>query len=154
MEYYSAIKNKAIMNFVGNRWNYKEVTLPRPPCVQTCQMVSLSPDLGSLVSGTQHLFQNNQEGPVPTGTGTQENCSTSSWGSFRSAPALGHLGQQTWWTVAWSPEDSPCPRYPGTPKISLQRGFWPKHSGKSTILYPGPLTDQSEQASTQATEAT
>jgi hypothetical protein len=28
--------------------------------------------LGSLVSGMQHLFQNNLERPMPAGTGTQE----------------------------------------------------------------------------------
>jgi hypothetical protein len=50
--------------------------------------------LGSVLSGTQHLLQNNLEGPVPAGTGTQETCPTSGWGSFWSAPVPGHLGHE------------------------------------------------------------
>ena len=47
--------------------------------------------LGSLVSEMQDLFQNNQQGPVPAGTGTQEISPTSNWGSFRLAPVQCYL---------------------------------------------------------------
>jgi hypothetical protein len=56
-----------------------------PPWGQTWQMVPQSPEdspyyrcpcmpriLGSLVSGTQHLFQTNCDGPVTAGGRTQE----------------------------------------------------------------------------------
>ena len=49
--------------------------------------------LGSLVSEKQHLFQNNHEGPVPAGAGTQEPHLTSIWGSFWSALGFQHSGQ-------------------------------------------------------------
>jgi hypothetical protein len=42
--------------------------------------------LGSLVTGTQHLFQKIQDGRVPAGTGTKETHPTSGWGSGRHQP--------------------------------------------------------------------
>jgi hypothetical protein len=48
--------------------------------------------LGSLVSGTQHLFQKILEGLVLAETGTKETCPTSSLGSFWSVPTPCHLG--------------------------------------------------------------
>jgi hypothetical protein len=47
--------------------------VPRSPETSPhCQCPSTPRILGSLVSGTQHLFQNNLESLVPAGTGTQE----------------------------------------------------------------------------------
>jgi hypothetical protein len=48
-----------------------------------CRHPSTPRILGSLVSGIQHLFQNNREGPMPAEKGTQESSPTSSWGSFQ-----------------------------------------------------------------------
>ena len=77
------------------------------PWAQTWQIVAQSPEdspccrhpstlriLGTLVSGTQQLFHNNQDGPVPGGTATQETHPASSWGSYWSVPTLGHLGHE------------------------------------------------------------
>ena len=74
---------------------FKGRTPTGPPWVQTQQTVTQSTEisplprcprtpriLGSLVSGTQHLFQHSQEGLGPTGSGTQEPCPTSGSGSF------------------------------------------------------------------------
>jgi hypothetical protein len=47
--------------------------------------------LGSLVSGTQQLFQTIHDGPVPA-AGMQETLLTRGSHPFWSAPALGHLG--------------------------------------------------------------
>ena len=44
-------------------------TVPRGLSMQ--QVPSIPRIVGTLLSGT-HLFQNNQEGPMPAGTGTQE----------------------------------------------------------------------------------
>jgi hypothetical protein len=81
--------------------------VPAPPWVQTqwtvpssqedfpCHRHSITPRiLGSLVSGTQHLFQNNPEGLGQAGTGTQETCSTSDSVTFRSVPSPCHLGHK------------------------------------------------------------
>ena len=115
-------------------------------------------NLGSLVSGTQHLLQNNQEWPVQEGTGTQKTHLTSSWGSFRSVPGPCHLGHKL---SGQSLEDSPRCRHTSTPRIlgslrrvGIQRGLWPRDSGESIILYPRSLRDQYEQESAWSTEAT
>jgi hypothetical protein len=106
--------------------------------------------LGSLVSGRQHQFQNNQEWPVQAGTGTKETNLTSSWGSFWLASALAPSWVLTQRRIPQSPEDSLLRRCPGTTrilgslrKLGLQRG----------ILYLVSLRDQSEQESTRAAEA-
>jgi hypothetical protein len=48
--------------------------------------------LGSLVSGTQHLFQYNHTGSE-TAKGKQKTVLTKGTNPFQMAPALGHLGQ-------------------------------------------------------------
>ena len=68
---------------------------PRPPWAQTRQTVPQSPEdssphrhpstpriLGSLLSGTQYLFQQNRECLGPAGAQTQEPGQTSDTGSF------------------------------------------------------------------------
>jgi hypothetical protein len=49
--------------------------------------------VGSLVSGKQHLFQTNCNGPVPA-AGMQKTCLSRGSGPFWSAPAPGHLGHE------------------------------------------------------------
>ena len=57
--------------------------VPWSPEYSPCSRCPSTPRiLGSLVSGMQHLFQNDPEGPVPAGAGTQETHPTSSSGSF------------------------------------------------------------------------
>jgi hypothetical protein len=88
-------------------WFIQVSASPRPPWAISRQMVPISPKdsshcrhpsthriLGSLVSGTQHLFQNHWERPVSEGTATQETHTTSSLGSFRLVSAQGHLGRE------------------------------------------------------------
>jgi hypothetical protein len=58
-----------------------------------CRRPSMPRILGSLVSGTHHLFQTNSDRPVPT-SGTQETHLTRDKCPFWSAPALGHLGHE------------------------------------------------------------
>jgi hypothetical protein len=80
---------------------YKKEFLPfgtsaRPPRVQTWQTVPLSPEdspphrypntltiVGSLVSGTPNLFQQNPGFLRPAGTWTKKHCLTSGLGSFQ-----------------------------------------------------------------------
>jgi hypothetical protein len=64
-------------------WAWTQWTVPRSPedspppgCPSTPRI------LGSLVSGTQHLFQHNREHLGPAGAGTQEPRMTSGSGSF------------------------------------------------------------------------
>jgi hypothetical protein len=52
---------------------------PRPRCSSMTRIV------GSLVSGTQHLLQNNNEGSMQAEAGTQETCQNSGSSSFWSA---------------------------------------------------------------------
>jgi hypothetical protein len=129
-------------------------TSPKPPWAQTQQTAPWFPEdsprlrcystpriLGSLVSGMQHLFQNNPKGLGPAGK--QETCLTRGWSSFWSAPAPRHLGRKL------SGQSHGPQRHPSTPRIlgslrrfGLQRGLWSWDSGERAILYPRSLKDQ------------
>jgi hypothetical protein len=75
----------------GPPWAQTRWTIPRSPEDSPPSRYPSTPRiLGSLVSGTQHLFQNNREVLGPAGAGTQETHLTSCSGSFRSA--LVYLG--------------------------------------------------------------
>jgi hypothetical protein len=92
----------ACVEWCGHVFQFLKTSLPfgasaGPPWVQTRWAVLLSPEdsplprcpsrpriLGSLVSGTQHLFQHNRKCLGPEGVGKQETCPTSGSGSFQS----------------------------------------------------------------------
>jgi hypothetical protein len=78
-------------------------TLHAPPqCLSTPRI------LGSLMSGTQHLFQHNWECMRTAGARTQESSLTNGLGSFWSVSmALPWFWTQ--WTASWSPEEVPLP---------------------------------------------
>jgi hypothetical protein len=67
----------------GPPWAWTQLTIPRSPEDSPCHRHPSMPRiLGSLVSGTQYLFQTNRDRPMTAGARTQEPCLTSHSGSF------------------------------------------------------------------------
>jgi hypothetical protein len=103
----------------GPTWAQTQLMVPwSPENSSHCRRPSTPRILGSLVNGTQHVFQNNQKGPVPAGTGTEETLLT------RLAAGVLLIGAsttppwvQTQRTVPQSPEDSSLHRCSRTPRI-------------------------------------